>query len=93
MSLFNNPFDIQGNDIAILELEEEVDLRTYTPVCLPEQGASYSDKTNNLYTYGKLIRVQNYIINCRGSISNIIWQGFNIIWQAFNIIRQGFNII
>jgi len=45
----NHPLD---HDIAILELNEEVDIGIYTPVCLPEQDADYSDKTQELYAYG-----------------------------------------
>merc|ERR1711990_631606 len=49
---FFGSIELIENDIAILELEEEVDLGIYTPACLPEQGEDYSDETENIFTYG-----------------------------------------
>ena len=36
------------NDIALLELEEEVDLTMYTPVCLARAGITESGENINL---------------------------------------------
>merc|ERR1719397_323221 len=41
-----------NNDIAILELEEEVDLGIYTPVCLPAPGDDFTEKMDQFYAYG-----------------------------------------
>ena len=35
---FNEP--PMTNDLALLELSEEVDIKVYTPVCLPKPGSS-----------------------------------------------------
>merc|ERR1719468_1273538 len=47
--LLNPPFSI--NDIALLELEEEVDLTMYTPVCLAHTGLSEAGM-GMAYAYG-----------------------------------------
>ena len=40
-----------NNDIALLKLAEEVDLNTYTPVCLPKTVDNYDGQ--NAWVYGK----------------------------------------
>merc|ERR1719450_177495 len=40
------------NDIALLQLKEEVDLSLYTPVCLPKQGLKTSSIRGPFYHYG-----------------------------------------
>ena len=44
----NYPFAV--NDIALLELEEEVDLTVYTPVCLARAGITESGE-NIIYIH------------------------------------------
>ena len=47
-------FPLHHNDIALLKLDEVVDLNTYTPVCLPPQ---YTDFTGlSAHPYGELKR-------------------------------------
>jgi len=41
-----------NNDIALLKLAEEVDLNTYTPVCLPKTADSYEGKNAWVYGWG-----------------------------------------
>ena len=56
-----------------MELEEEVDLGTYTPACLPEQGEDYSVETENLFTYGKeIILALGLIPNSKADLSDKI---------------------
>jgi len=45
-------FDTLINDIALLKLEVEVDLRMYTPVCLPDPGSTYTGKNAWVYGWG-----------------------------------------
>ena len=45
--LLNPPFSI--NDIALLELEEEVDLTMYTPVCLAHTGLDEAGINSSRY--------------------------------------------
>ena len=46
-----------GYDIAILELEEEVDLTEYTPACLAKltEGTRYNGKRAVAYGWGKIV--------------------------------------
>ena len=46
------------NDIALLELEEEVDLKIYTPVCLPDSEDSQQFIGKYGWIYGRLIWFQ-----------------------------------
>ena len=41
------------NDIALLELAEEVDLKVYTPVCLPSNGDGEDFIGKRAWIYGK----------------------------------------
>ena len=38
-----------SNDIALLKLAEEVNMTTYTPVCLPPLDKDYVDKIGTAY--------------------------------------------
>jgi len=42
-----------NNDIALLKLEEAVDLSIYTPACLPASSADYVGQTAKVYGWGK----------------------------------------
>ena len=42
----------EGHDIALIKLKESVDLNTYTPVCLPSEGDSFTGE--NGWVYGQL---------------------------------------
>ena len=39
----------RSNDIALLKLAEEVDLKIYTPACLPSIGADYTGQNGRVY--------------------------------------------
>ena len=41
----------EGNDIALIKLQQSVDLGTYTPVCLPSVGDSFTGE--NGWVYGQ----------------------------------------
>ena len=41
-----------SNDIALLKLAESVDLKTYTPACLPAVNTDYVNQ--NGYSYGEI---------------------------------------
>ena len=45
---------LYSNDIALLKLAEEVNMTSYTPVCLPPFNNDYEAKVGN--AYGKIIR-------------------------------------
>ena len=38
-----------NNDIALLKLVEEVDVKLYTPACLPSVGADYTGRKAQVY--------------------------------------------
>ena len=38
-----------NNDIALLYLEEEIDLQKYTPVCLPVTTDDFTGRTASIY--------------------------------------------
>merc|ERR1711971_251444 len=40
------------NDISLLKLRKKVDMRTYTPVCLPKKGSQYEGKKTWVYGWG-----------------------------------------
>ena len=40
---------VSSNDIALLKLAEEVNMTSYTPVCLPPFNNDYEDKVGNAY--------------------------------------------
>merc|ERR1711971_1083551 len=40
------------NDISLLKLRKKVDMRTYTPVCLPKEGSQYEGKKTWVYGWG-----------------------------------------
>ena len=46
-------FVTRGNDIAILELAEEVDLTTCTPACLAKTSDTATFDGQNAWAYGK----------------------------------------
>jgi len=53
--IFNNPSyneNTYQDDIALLKLETEVDLATYTPVCIPEYNVNYEGKSAFVYGWG-----------------------------------------
>ena len=41
-----------NHDIALLKLQERLDLSTYTPACLPEQDAKFTGRTASVYGWG-----------------------------------------
>jgi len=41
------------NDIALLYLDEEIDLNIHTPACLPHSGRNYTGTTGSVYGWGK----------------------------------------
>ena len=43
------------NDIALLEVKEEVDLKVYTPVCLPSEEDSQDYIGKKAWIYGKYL--------------------------------------
>ena len=45
----------RGNDIAILELAEEVDLTTYTPACMAKTSDTATFDGKNAWAYGEII--------------------------------------
>ena len=52
---------ISSNDIAVLELEKEVDLDTYTPACLAkkEDKTTFDNKPAEVYGWGSLVKQPN----------------------------------
>merc|ERR1711936_838164 len=48
---YKNP-KASSNDIALLKLAEDVDLNTYTPVCLAASGADYTGQNGRVYGWG-----------------------------------------
>jgi len=42
-----------SNDIALLKLEQDVDLNTLAPACLPDSGKDYTGQTGSVYGWGK----------------------------------------
>ena len=46
---------IAVNDLALLELSEEADLNTFTPVCLPSFSEGNQSFTGNATVMGKLL--------------------------------------
>jgi len=50
---YNNPIEM-SNDIAMLKLDETVDLNIYTPACLPPPGEEYTGKKGRVYGWGSL---------------------------------------
>ena len=44
-----------GNDITVLELMEEVDLKTYTPSCLAQASDATTFDGKNAWVYGEII--------------------------------------
>ena len=45
-----------GDDIALLKLAEAVDLKIYTPACLPSVDKDYTDQTSWAYGWGSTKR-------------------------------------
>ena len=43
-----------NNDIAILELAEEADLRTYTPACMAKSSDTKTFDGKNAWVYGEI---------------------------------------
>ena len=39
----------EGHDIALLKLAEAVDLKIYTPACLPKSDADYTGQKGQVY--------------------------------------------
>ena len=39
----------EGHDIALLKLAEAVDLKVYTPACLPKSDADYTGQKGQVY--------------------------------------------
>ena len=58
-----NPITFE-NDIAILELPEEVDLTEYTPACMAkaDDDMTYADKM--AWAYGEIIKSENISPSC-----------------------------
>ena len=65
------------NDIAVLELSEDVDLETYTPVCLPKTSDNFYGTVSEAYGWGhtkfngklsdKLLKVMLPVVNSSNS--------------------------
>merc|ERR1712032_1493212 len=45
-------WDSSANDIALVKLESDVDLKTYSPACLPEQGQDFTGRRGWVYGWG-----------------------------------------
>jgi len=43
------------NDLALLKLKEKVDLKEYTPACLPQKGQSFVGNIGNAVGWGKTV--------------------------------------
>ena len=56
--------DIYRNDIALLELEEEVDLSVYTPVCLPSSVRNRDNTPALTMGKGRVYLILISIGNC-----------------------------
>ena len=52
-------YDTNDNDIAILELAQEVDLTTYTPACLAKTSDDNTFDGKNAWVYGEIILSQS----------------------------------
>jgi len=48
----NYNWDTNDNDIALVKLETRVDLNTYSPACLPQQGQDFTDQRGWVYGWG-----------------------------------------
>ena len=46
--------DFFGNDIAIIELPEEVDLTLYTPACMAKTSDTTTFDGKNAWVYGEI---------------------------------------
>ena len=44
-----------GNDIAVIELAQEVDLTTYTPACMAKTSDTTTFDGKNAWVYGEII--------------------------------------
>ena len=73
----NFSWDLYDNDIAVIELAEEVDLSIYTPACLAKTSDTTTFDGKNASVYGNLTYVW--------SDDNDVWPrlGGNIIWRIF----------
>ena len=69
-----------GNDIAILELAEEVDLTTYTPACMAKTSDTPTFDGKNAWAYGEKMIIWLDLI-----ITYEVWPrlGDNILWRKF----------
>ena len=47
----------RGNDIAILELAEEVDLTTYPPACMAKTSDTTTFDGKNAWAYGEIMMI------------------------------------
>lgn len=52
---YQNPPGTINNDIAILELAEEVDLATYTPACLAKTSDTTTFDGKTALVYGEIL--------------------------------------
>ena len=50
---YNNATD--DNDITVIELDQEVDLTTYTPACMAKTSDTSTFDGKNAWVYGKII--------------------------------------
>merc|ERR1712180_79556 len=48
----NYNWDTNDNDIALVKLETRVDLNTYSPACLPQQGQDFTGQRGWVYGWG-----------------------------------------
>ena len=53
----NYDFLTDDNDIAIIELAEEVDLTTYTPACLAKTSDTATFDGKNATAYGEIMMI------------------------------------
>jgi len=55
LDIENYAFPQSSSDLALVKLKEKVDLKEYTPACLPQQGQSFVGKIGNSVGWGKTI--------------------------------------
>ena len=49
--------ETDDNDIAILELAEDLDLTTYTPACMAKSSDTKTFDGKNAWVYGEMIKI------------------------------------
>ena len=59
-------------DIALLKLADRVDLKKYTPACLPESDERFLGDTGFAYGKNTIFRNKSFSITCRVYITILI---------------------